>query len=33
LSKTVRLFVLLGGFAMMTLAAALLGAITTGWTH
>jgi hypothetical protein len=33
LAKTVQIFVLLGGFAVMMLVAALIGAMTTGWTH
>jgi hypothetical protein len=33
LAKTVQIFILLGGFAAMTMVAALVGAITTGWTQ
>jgi hypothetical protein len=31
LAKTVQIFVLLGGFAVMTLIAALVGNIAAGW--
>jgi hypothetical protein len=33
LSKIVQIIGLLGGFAVMTLVAAVVGAITTGWTR